>query len=147
MARADGVLSRGVLTTVTGDGTKDHEVCVWAEVRTADSATVLAVIQNGECGSPDTEYAPSSTHDIDFRLAMTAAEKRNCQCFVAFMWVTGPTVGEHTWRVREATITLYFSDGSTLRTRQKGLKLLPQQGKKDRSVRFQQGCGHFLFVD
>src|SRR5260370_28780327 len=89
-AQAQGVLTRGVLSTVTDGDNKDHDTCVWATVTTADGASQLASIKNGDCGGDNTtEYGDHSTHAIAFQIDARRTTKDACKCFKVHL-------GQHT---------------------------------------------------
>jgi len=114
--RAQGVLTRAVLNTVTDGDNKDHDTCVWATVTTADGASQLASIKNGDCGGDNTtEYQDHSSHDITFQIDAPGAGKDACKGFRVHLWQkTHGGAGHDRWIVNEATVTLFFSDGLNL---------------------------------
>jgi hypothetical protein len=130
------VLNRAVLNTVTGGDNKDHDTCVWATVKTADNATLLAQIENGNCGGDNTtEYRDHESKDITFQLETTGATKDACKGFRVHLWQKTHGGGGHDkWIVNEANATLYFSDGLNLTAHSDGFTL-ESNGEDDAPAR------------
>ncbi len=108
-------LDSAVLNTVTDGDDKDHDTCVWATVTTADGASVIATIKNGDCGGDNTtHYDDHSTHDIEFKIEGRPTRDA-AKCFKVHLWQkTHGGRGHDRWIVDEATVTLYFDDGLNL---------------------------------
>lgn len=144
-------LARGFLTTTTGDGTKNQSLCISGDILTADSRTILATIRAGDCevseDRDNAQYLSASTHEIDFHPLLPDEDKKTYQCFVARVWVDGGKAGDFAWPIKEAQVTLDFSDGTVLRAKLKGVKLTWPPHKKDAGIEFRQQCGHFAFID
>jgi hypothetical protein len=134
-------LTRAVLNTVTDGDDKDHDTCVWAIVTTSDGASQLASIKNGDCGGDNTtHYDDHSTHEIAFQIDAPGAKREACKGFKVHLWQkTHGGAGHDTWKVDDATVTLYFDDGLNLTARTGSFTLSSHSEDDAPSVDFANG--------
>jgi hypothetical protein len=140
-AQADSTLTRAELFTLTGDDNKDHDTCVWATIMTADGQTELAHIENGDCGGDDsTEYNDHSPHTIKLVMDAAGASKDACKGFVVRLWQkTHGGAGHDTWKIDQARVTLFFTDGLNLVAERDGFALVSNGQGDTPTVTFAQG--------
>ena len=140
-AHAQATLTRAELFTLTGDDNKDHDTCVWATVMTADGQTQLAHIENGDCGGDDsTEYNDHSPHTIKLVMDAAGAAKEACKGFTVRLWQkTHGGAGHDTWKIDQAKVTLYFSDGLNLFAEKDNFALSSHSQSDAPTVTFSQG--------
>ena len=110
-ATAQQLVSATFLSVSGSDG-KDHDTGVYISVYTAGRAAVLAQVQNADnCGGAQCTYAAGSQHSINLNI-VSRPPKASCSNFV---FVLGSKAnGNDQWEIQRITITLKFSDNSTL---------------------------------
>ena len=120
-------LNRARFTSSTGDDNKDKDTGVYVYVYTSNGATKLAQIENADNSDKDaTEYNDHSTHSIDLSV-LSATEKSEC---VNFTFKVGSKAnGNDKWKIRDANVELFFTDGTNL-TRSTGSFELNSKGSK-----------------
>ena len=106
------VLIKATVFTHTNDDNKDHDTCIFAEVKTADRQTLIVHAANRDCsGSDNTEYNDGSDHQFDLDIDAPGIAKSTTQGFTVHMWQeTHGGAGHDTWKFN-VRIVLYFSGG------------------------------------
>lgn len=112
---ADPVLLKATVTTHTNDDDKDHDTCVFAEIKNAAGDSIIAHAENHECSSDDSkQYKDGSDHAFDLAVDGVGMAKDDVRGFTVHMWQeTHGGRGHDTWKFN-ATVTLSFSDRTTL---------------------------------
>jgi hypothetical protein len=112
---AEPVLLKATVTTHTNDDDKDHDTCVFVDVKSADGDSIIAHAENHECSSDDSkQYKDGSDHTFDLSVDGVGMEKSAARGFTVHMWQeTHNGRGHDTWKFN-ATVTLFFSDRTTL---------------------------------
>lgn len=106
-------LNRAELFTQTNDDNKDHDTGVYVDVFTSNGATKLANIENADnCDSDACEYNDGSRHTVVLNVLSPGSTKDDCQGFKAK--IKSKANGNDKWKIKKATVTLYFSDGTNL---------------------------------
>jgi len=108
-----------------------------AHFTTADGASQLAHISNGDFGGDDsTEYNDNSDHSIPFQIDSGGASKDASRGFKVHMWQkTHGGGGDATWKFDVRAI-LYFSDGLNLVAHTEGVTLTSNSTSDAPSVDF-----------
>ncbi len=111
---AQPTLDRAELFTLTGDGdNKDPDTGIYITVKTQDSKSLLASVNNADSSGKDmTKYNDDSHHIVPLVVEGPGTSKADCAGFRVRMWIK--TNGKDKWTIDDARVTLYFSDGTTL---------------------------------
>lgn len=113
---ADGpVLLKATVMTHTNDDDKDHDTCVFVEVKNAAGDSLIAHAENHECSSDDSkQYKDGSDHQFELSADAVGMAKSDARGFKVHMWQeTHGGAGHDTWKFN-VTVTLQFSDRTNL---------------------------------
>src|SRR4051794_2340813 len=97
---ADPVLLKATVTTHTNDNDKDHDTCVFVDVKNADGDSIIAHAENHECSSDDSkQYKDGSDHTFDLSADAVGMDKSAARGFSVHMWQeTHGGAGHDTWK-------------------------------------------------
>jgi len=109
------LLLKATVTTHTNDDDKDHDTCVFVDVKNASGDSIIAHAENHECSSDDSkQYKDGSDHTFDLSVDGVGMAKSAARGFTVHMWQeTHGGRGHDTWKFN-VTVTLTFSDRTTL---------------------------------
>jgi hypothetical protein len=115
-------LQRAEFFSHTISDNKDKDTGIYVTVTTGDQSSLLARSVDADSSGRDaTEYNDGSDHYLKLVVENLAAKKSECRGFIARVKIQ--TNGNDTW-VFDATVTLYFSDGSNLFAEKDGIRLV-----------------------
>jgi hypothetical protein len=131
VAEDQPVLVKATLSTHTYND-KDNDTGIYVDVKTADGAGMIAKCTNADNSKGRrTEYKKNSDHTVNLEIIATAIKKSACKAFKVHMWQR--TSGWETWHVKPS-VTLTFSDGSTLLAESGDVELKNDKGATDFSA-------------
>jgi len=126
------VLLKASVTTHTNDDDKDHDTCIFVEVKNAAGDSLIAHAENHECSSDDSkQYKDGSDHQFELSADAVGMAKSDASGFKVHLWQeTHGGAGHDTWKFN-ATVTLQFSDRTNLTAQVKNVTL-KSNGTSDR---------------
>jgi hypothetical protein len=109
------VLLKAIVSTHTNDNDKDHDTCVFVEIKNAAGDSLIAHGENHECSSDDSkQYKDGSDHQFELSADAVGMARPDAGGFKVHMWQeTHGGRGHDTWKFN-ATVTLQFSDRTNL---------------------------------
>lgn len=138
VAADEPLLTRAVLKTHTNDNDKDHNTGVFVTVMSNDGQSTIASANDKDDTSDDGgQYKDNSDHQFDLILESPGMmKKETCKGFNVKVWQrTHGGRGHDEWKFN-ASVVLYFADGTNLTASKEGVTLESKGENEAPSVEF-----------
>ncbi|MFC0515128.1 hypothetical protein ACFFGT_12995 [Mucilaginibacter angelicae] len=125
LKKDEPILLKVIFVTHTNNDDKDHDTCIFVDVKTADGQTQIAHVSNADCGPSDgTQYKDDSDHQFELQCDGVGMAKSACKHFVVNIHQeTHGGAGHDTWKFN-AKVILQFSDHTNMVAEKGGITLV-----------------------